>query len=254
MYKILSLIILFICGSAVARQSGILSSSIGRITPSAKQNVKSADLCSTCVSTFDLLIYFVIDGIMELGIATTCDDLCQYVTQKSQSPYLEAICSIGCDIVGINEFIRIATKVDLDPIYFCELLTICPINDHGDAKIKAFVISPPHATASTKFVFDVTFQSVNGTGTGQLLYTVKPVDDLKISSFLLMEEKKPGLYAERFAIDTTPDPDCESDINPCEEWLPGVYNVTVMICNGECNSQHPHSQVYDTVKGSFQID
>ncbi|CAF1177860.1 unnamed protein product [Adineta ricciae] len=221
---------------------------------SAKHDVKRGDLCSTCVNTFDALIYFVIQGIMDLGIITTCDDLCSYVTKKSESPYLEAICSIACDVVGINEFIRIATKVDLDPIYFCELLTLCPVNDHGDAKIQAFVISPPHATASTKFVFDLTFQSMNGTGTGQLLYTIHPVDDLRISSFLLIEEKKPGLYAERFTVDTTPDPDCVSDITPCELWMPGVYNITVMICNGECNSHHPHSQTYDTVKSSFQID
>lgn len=43
-------------------------------------------------------------------------------------------------------------------------------------------------------------------------------------------------------------------VDPCEEWLSGMYNVTVMICNGECNSHHPHSQVYDTIKNSFQID
>jgi len=42
-------------------------------------------------------------------------------------------------------------------------------------------------------------------------------------------------------------------IEPCEEWLPGVYNVTLDICNGECGSKHPHSAIYDKRAGSFQV-
>ena len=33
-------------------------------------------------------------------------------------------------------------RADLDPIYFCELLKTCPINDHGDATIKDLSITP----------------------------------------------------------------------------------------------------------------
>lgn len=42
-------------------------------------------------------------------------------------------------------------------------------------------------------------------------------------------------------------------VEECENWLPGVYNVTIQICNGECGSQHPHSAIYDTGKGSFTL-
>jgi hypothetical protein len=42
-------------------------------------------------------------------------------------------------------------------------------------------------------------------------------------------------------------------LEPCEEWLPGTYNVTVQLCNGECGSKHPHSAIYDTKRGSFQL-
>ena len=84
------------------------------------------DGCITCVDTFDDLIYFVIDGTIEIGIINTCDDICDYVTKKSTNPYLPVVCSIGCDIVGVNEFIKIALEIDLDPIYFCESLKFCP--------------------------------------------------------------------------------------------------------------------------------
>ncbi|CAF3239149.1 unnamed protein product, partial [Rotaria sp. Silwood2] len=65
---------------------------------------------------------------------------------------------------------------------------------------------------------------------------------------------KPGRYAERITVDASPDPTCDPGTEECEQWYPGVYNVTVMVCNGECGSHHPHSQIYDMVKGSFRID
>lgn len=127
MYKALSLIFLFVFGTVAAytHKNNVPSKFLKRLTP-IKQHTNGIDWCPECVNTFDTLIYFVIDGIFELGIATTCNDLCDFVTQKSTNPYLSAICSIGCDIVGINEFIKIATEVDLDPIYFCESLKLCP--------------------------------------------------------------------------------------------------------------------------------
>ena len=35
-------------------------------------------------------------------------------------------------------------RADLDPIYYCELLKLCPINDNGDAKITSLTVSPPN--------------------------------------------------------------------------------------------------------------
>jgi hypothetical protein len=33
-------------------------------------------------------------------------------------------------------------RADLDPIYFCELLTVCPIFDNGDATITSLTVKP----------------------------------------------------------------------------------------------------------------
>lgn len=73
-----------------------------------------------------------------------------------------------------------------------------------------FNIFPPHATASTTFILDLTYKSVNGTGTSQLLVNIQTLDYIKIAPFFLIEEKQSGTYAQRISIDTTPDPDCES--------------------------------------------
>jgi hypothetical protein len=36
-------------------------------------------------------------------------------------------------------------------------------------------------------------------------------------------------------------------------WLEGVYNVTVILCNGQCGSKHPHTSVYDVDRGNFTL-
>jgi len=33
-------------------------------------------------------------------------------------------------------------RADLDPIYFCEELKVCPIFDNGDAKITTLTVTP----------------------------------------------------------------------------------------------------------------
>ncbi|CAF2045091.1 unnamed protein product [Rotaria magnacalcarata] len=256
MYKVIALIVLVVFGSVAAhtRKINAHPSYIQRVTSSLKQESNGIDWCPQCVNTFDQLIYYVLDGILELGIINTCDDICNYVTEKSGSPVLYAICAVGCDALGINEFIKIAKEVDLDPIYFCESLKVCPIFDSGDAKFKSFVILPARAPVYSTFVIDFAYESMNGTGTGQLVVGIQTIDGVELSTTLLIEPQKPGRYAERISVDASPDPDCDPAAQQCEEWFPGVYNVTVMVCNGECGSHHPHSQIYDMVKGSFQID
>lgn len=43
-------------------------------------------------------------------------------------------------------------RADLDPIYYCELIPACPVNDHGDAKFTSFTATPqsgPQGTCTT---------------------------------------------------------------------------------------------------------
>ena len=39
----------------------------------------------------------------------------------------------------------------------------------------------------------------------------------------------------------------------CDSFPVGTYNVTAQLCNGECDSHHPHSQTYDLGKASFTV-
>jgi hypothetical protein len=127
------------------------------------------------------------------------------------------------------------------------------VNDNGDAKIQSFLILPARGPEGTKFGLDYVYVTKNGTGTGEIIVTVNTVDKIPLSAGFLNEAQKPGTYGERLVLDASPNPDCDPTQGQCEEWLPGIYNVTVIICNGQCGSHHPHTQVYDIAHSSFQI-
>jgi len=42
-------------------------------------------------------------------------------------------------------------RADLDPIYLCELLNTCTVNDVGDAKITSIVVNPAKGPQGTTF-------------------------------------------------------------------------------------------------------
>lgn len=59
------------------------------------------------------------------------------------------------------------------------------------------------------------------------------------SNDFLVESKKPGSYPEKIEFD--------SGLGP------GTYNVTAQLCNGECDSHHPHSGTYAVGKTQFTV-
>jgi len=209
------------------------------------------DLCPTCIRFAEETLNILLNIILDSGILGTCQTLCQALADKTGSAILGTVCDLICDIVGIDEFIHIIEKADLDPIWYCEMAKMCPINDHGDAKFKTFGITPPTGRKGTTFNVDFTYQTVNGTGTGELEIDIHCPDKIPLGTAFLLEAKKAGTYGERISIKAQPDPQCDPTQEPCEQWLPGTYNVTVYLCNGECGSKHPHSSIYDVAKGSF---
>jgi hypothetical protein len=94
---------------------------------------------------------------------------------------------------------------------------------------------------------------MNGTGTGEIIIKINTIDSVPVDGSFLNLPQKPGNYAQKISINASPDPDCDPTEDPCEEWLPGTYQVLISICNGECGSKHPHSAVYDSALANFTI-
>jgi hypothetical protein len=83
------------------------------------------------------------------------------------------------------------------------------VNDHGDAKFKSFLILPGYGPVGTKFGIDYVYVTNNGTGTGEIVVSIKTIDKIPLSTQFLLEEQKPGTYGQRLVLDASPDPDCD---------------------------------------------
>jgi hypothetical protein len=254
MYKALTFVLVVIVGIASGSNVfNVKSYNIQQSKPVFPQPNLGLDLCPTCINVAEESINILLNLILDTGIIGTCGTLCQALAQKTGSELIGTICDLVCDAVGITEFIRLLENSDLDPIFYCEIAKFCPVNDHGDANITVFSILPTSGPKGTTFAIEVTYVSLNGTGTGELDIEIRCPDRIPLGAGFLLEAKKPGTYSEKITVKAEPDPRCDPTQEPCEEWLPGVYNVTLDICNGECGSKHPHSAIYDKRAGSFQV-
>ena len=122
------ILITVLCGTVA---SGVVSSpsrsnSLQRISPLRLNGNRGLDFCPQCVNTFVDLINIVLNILLDVGVVDTCGDLCDLVEQKSGSEILGTVCTLGCDTLGIVEFVKLANKTDIDPIYYCEVINLCP--------------------------------------------------------------------------------------------------------------------------------
>jgi len=254
MYKAFTLVLIAIIGiTSASNVFNVQSHSIKRVKSGFQQPNLRLDFCPTCINVAEQSINILLNLILDSGIIGTCGTLCQALADKTGSQLLGTICDLVCDVVGIEEFIKLLDNADLDPIWYCEIAKLCPVNDHGDAKITQFSILPASGPQGTTFAIDFTYVSLNGTGTGEIVVDIHTPDRIPLGAGFLLEAKKAGTYQERITVKAEPDPSCDPTQEPCEQWLPGVYNVTVEVCNGECGSKHPHSAIYDTSKGAFTL-
>jgi len=249
MYTSFIVVVVFVLIGVV---SGTGSAYLQRLPSTADQTKVNLDLCPTCINEAVELINVVLNVILDEGIETTCAKLGEAVANKTGKPIIGFLVELGCIAVGLDEFIKIIIKVDLDPIWYCELVDMCPINDNGDAKFTKFSVTPTSGHSGTEFVIDCSFTTKNGTGTGMLrLGITDPKNESTVNDFLL-EGKKPGTYPERIGFKTLYR-NCDLSTGLCDAWPTGQYNVTAELCYGECESHHPHSSVYDMGKSSFVI-
>ncbi|KAI8505681.1 hypothetical protein Bbelb_168700 [Branchiostoma belcheri] len=213
-------------------------------TLSKPSKVGDMDMCKFCVDFTHNAIQEIGEAILEGGLTKGCQGLCAIVGNKTDSKAVELACDTLCVAVGFDEFVHAFQKADVDPIYYCELLNQCPIVDNGDATITLFDVNPKSGPQGD-FIFDVEYETKNGTGTGELLLLIDTVDQWPVGGSFLNEPQDPGKYGMKMTLHAVP--------NGGESFMPGDYNATLQICNGQCMSKHPHSKIYDTKKTNFTI-
>lgn len=143
MYKTLALIALVLIGSALAetRKPSAGSVHIKRLTKKIDDNPGKLDWCPQCIDTFNDLVELVLDAVLQYGILNSCGELCDIVADKSGSSFLGFVCMVGCDVFGIEEFVKLMDKADIDPIYYCESIKLCPSNINPSLYIRQFSLN-----------------------------------------------------------------------------------------------------------------
>lgn len=124
MFKALAIALIVIVG--IASAANIKSPGLKLIKPAFTRPVR-LDLCPTCLNVADESINILLNLILDTGIIGSCQTLCTALAQKT-SEIVGVICTIVCDGVGIDEFIKMLENSDIDPIYYCELAKFCPSN------------------------------------------------------------------------------------------------------------------------------
>jgi hypothetical protein len=127
MYKVCALIILVIVGTAYGSRSFNSHSNVfERDSSSFDNNNVDLDGCPLCINEAVELINVIANIILDEGILGSCGALCGAVYNKTGSKALGDLCDVGCDAIGIDEFIKLIITADIDPIYYCQIVHLCP--------------------------------------------------------------------------------------------------------------------------------
>ena len=201
------------------------------------------DLCPTCVSLLGQTINQLLNIVLNTGVIGSCEQICT----KLDNSLEQVACTLICADVGLKGFIWAIHKADLDPIYMCELVSICPTHDGGKATIQKLVTDPSSGPPGTVFDIAVGFQVMNQTSTGQIFVRVDCPGGVPVIGSQVNEGFTPGDYSLGLKVDS-------ARISHQEPFIPGTYNVTVEICNGSCGSDHEWAQVLSEEHSSFVIE
>ena len=197
--------------------------------------------CPDCVESMSESLNELINIILNVGVLGSCSDLCGLLQNQAEAE----ICNLVCDIVGVEAFVDLLQDADPDPIWLCEELTVCPINDNAAAQITAASVSPSSGPTGTTFNINVQYTVTNQIGTGELALLVTPPDAMPFGDGALLVAVPPGQYGGSFQLQAQP-----SEQEPFDA---GQYLVTLALCEGSCGSTHSHSFLLSAMNTTFTI-
>jgi hypothetical protein len=184
------------------------------------------------------LIQIILNG----GVLGSCDALCSLLPNSIEG----VVCNLLCDIVGIDEFIKILQAADPDPIFICEELGTCP-HRIGAVEIDNTLVQPKVGSLGTTFTFTLDFTVLNETGTGELYIQVDPTNGYgdPLSDGQLIQSLVPGDYSVQFSV--------KAEQTEEDPWAAGQYGAFFAVCEGSCFSTHKWAFQYANSTVNFTL-
>jgi len=210
-----------------------------------RHKVGDGSMCSLCINAavqeINVLLNYILNGI----IVNDCEDLCSYLGNGPAS----AACTLVCLGFGLDEFIYLITTAQIDPIWYCQILDMCAIDDcQGDClDITKYTTQPPKAPLGTTLTQYLTVNVKKPwNGTGMLSFTIFPISNPNLeveSDDSLLEGGFGPVGITTYAI----------QLETTEGFQAGNYITEIQICNGMCGSTNPHSRVFSQMNSSFTL-
>jgi len=206
-----------------------------------------ADTCEVCINAAVIEINLLANQILNGVIVADCESLCEGALSNI-SQYAVDACDIACIGVGLDEFINMLVNTDIDPIYYCQLIYLCAIDDcQGDCiDIPMYITQPPKIPqGSVVQQYFTIWVKKNWTGTGMMRFIINDPVQGQMENDVLLDGGVGPVGKVTYGIQI---PTAEVQLTP---------NVTIQsqiqICNGECGSQHPNSRIFCTGSTNFMI-
>eukprot|EP01088_Endostelium_zonatum_P006331 TRINITY_DN18445_c0_g1_i1.p1 TRINITY_DN18445_c0_g1~~TRINITY_DN18445_c0_g1_i1.p1 ORF type:complete len:266 (-),score=58.57 TRINITY_DN18445_c0_g1_i1:44-841(-) len=185
---------------------------------------------------------------LELAIGGGIMDSCKQLCLNLNGTLEQQICTLTCIYIGLQGFIKLLNETDPDPLYICSLAEFCPVTDDARANITNVTITP-HSTAPQGSTFRIFCDyRVNRTiASGEAYIGVYPPAGAgqAVGDAFLLVEQKPGPYVIGFTFEATP--------NNYDTFVPGIYLVACVVCEGKCGSPHPHSYTLSVAEKKIVI-
>lgn len=181
--------------------------------------------CPMCVSLMEGGLNYLLNYILNAGVLTSCNELCEGALKKS-SNLEQDVCIALCDATGLAAFIKGMEKSEPDPVAACEEIDLCEYVAGGAVKMHAFTATPASVTLGSPVVLTSEFTVTSRTSTGEIRFVVQPKDGAGNNADGVALPTAPGNYKTTLTIPT--------GVKNSPIQGAGLVDAAFYLCEGQC--------------------
>lgn len=217
----------------------------------AKGDNSSVSLCNPCFQIGGQGINSLLNYILNAGVIGGCGSLCAAALPAGGAAAVG--CELVCGAVGVKAFVAAIDKVDLDPIYFCEVLHACPAApDDAYLELVQVAAQPAIVAHGDDIQMGLELNVTNDTGVGEFSISIDgPGSATPLSQSFFLKDGIP--HGEQMLSIKLTLQDGKDQQGLPATFEPGLYNFSFHVCQGECGSSHPHSKDFGRMMGTFNM-